>query len=59
MFPSVGSVERLMGAVLMEENGWWATKRKLYYKPACEKFDERREALAGIALAQKQTRLAA
>ena len=29
------------------------------FSPACEKLDERREALARIALAQKQMRLAA
>ena len=59
VFPSVGSVERLMGAVLMEENDRWSSMHKIYYQPACRELDEKKGVLAKIALMQRQMRLAA
>ncbi len=59
VFPNAASIERLAGAVLMEENERWSSMRKVYYKPAVEALEKRLEVLEGIARMQRQLRLAA
>lgn len=59
IFPNAGSIERLAGAVLMEENERWASMSRIYYGTAVEALEKKLEVLAGIAHAQRQLRLAA
>lgn len=58
-FPNATSALRLMGAFLMEENERWATKRKIYYAPACEELRAKAPILARIAQSQRELRKAA
>ena len=55
MFPNVSSIERLIGALLDEENDRWQMKRKLYYKPAMLELKKCEPNL--IVLAREQRRL--
>ena len=59
VFPNAASIERLVGAVLMEENARWAQMNRLYYKPSCAELEAKREVLVDIARMQRQLRLAA
>lgn len=59
IFPNAGSMERLAGAMLMEENERWASMRKVYYKSAVDALEKRMGVLVGIARTQRQLRLAA
>ena len=59
IFPNATSALRLMGAFLMEENERWATKRKIYYAPACEELRAKAPILARIAQNQRELRKAA
>lgn len=59
IFPNATSALRLMGAFLMEENERWATKRKIYYAPACEELRAKAPILARIAQSQRELRKAA
>lgn len=56
VFPNASSAERLIGALLVEENDRWALKSKLYYKPAVEQLEEKASALVEIAHVQQQLR---
>lgn len=55
VFPNVSSIERLIGALLDEENDRWQMKRKLYYKPAMMELKKCEPSL--IVLAREQRRL--
>lgn len=59
IFPNAASVERLMGAVLMEENDRWQAKRKLFFKPAVLELDAKWPQLKAIARLQRDLRKAA
>lgn len=59
IFPNAGSIERLVGAVLMEENERWSSMSKVYYSTSVEALGKKLEVLASIAHAQRQLRLAA
>lgn len=59
VFPNAGSITRLMGAFLMEENERWAAMGRMYYKPSCEELERRVPKLAAIARLQRELRLAA
>ena len=56
IFPNVSSAIRLMGAFLMEENGRWKAKRKIYYAPACKELKAKIPTLAKIARNQIELR---
>ena len=55
VFPSAGSVVRLVGALLMEENDRWAAMSKAYYSTGVAELEGRMAELAGIA--REQARL--
>lgn len=59
IFPGEGSVTRLLGALLMEENDRWAGMGKIYYKTACAELDARTDVLVRIARTQRDLRKAA
>ena len=49
VFPNAGSVVRLVGALLIEENDRWAAMSKAYYSTDVAELEGRLEELAGIA----------
>lgn len=49
VFPNAGSVVRLVGALLMEENDRWAAMSKAYYSTDVAELEGRLEELAGVA----------
>lgn len=55
VFPNAGSVVRLVGALLMEENDRWAAMSKAYYSTGVAELEGRLAELAGIA--REQARL--
>lgn len=55
VFPNDGSVVRLVGAPLMEENDRWAAMSKAYYSTGVAELEGRMAELAGIA--REQARL--
>ena len=55
VFPNDGSVVRLVGALLMEENDRWAAMSKAYYSTGVAELEGRMAELAGIA--REQARL--
>lgn len=59
IFPNADSIVRLMGSFLIEENDRWASKGKLYYRPACEELKAKETTLREIARNQCQLRKAA
>lgn len=61
VFPNVGSVVRLVGAFLIEENDRWAAGRKMYYSSSREKLESKAtlSRLEEIARNQKILREAA
>lgn len=59
VFPNAGSVERLVGALLCEENDRWQARSKLYYKPALLEMDRAVERLRKVAVRQRKAREAA
>ena len=54
IFPNVASLERLMGAVLMERHELLASKRKVFYQPAYKELLEMRPKLIEYAREQHQ-----
>ena len=58
VFPSEGSVARLVGTLLIEENDRWSAKSKQYYRPAVEELKGRKGELEEIARTQRRMRLA-
>lgn len=59
VFPNAKSLERLVGALLSEENDRWQTKSKLYYDPAVAELETRTPRLVEIARDQEKLRKAA
>lgn len=59
VFPNARSIERLIGALLDEENDRWQTKRKLYYGPAMSELRRREPRLMALAREQRRLREAA
>lgn len=59
VFPNDGSVRRLAGSFLIEENDGWQQKRKPYYSPAAIETEARTPRLARIAKRQAELRKAA
>lgn len=53
VFPNGGSIMRLMGMRLIEENDRWMTQKQKYYAPAVKELEECRERLAQIAMRQQ------
>ena len=59
VFPNTGSVMRLAGAYVMEENDRWAAQGRMYYGPSVEELERKEERFAEMARAQRAMRLAA
>ena len=59
VFPSDGSVRRLAGSFLIEENDRWQQKGKLYYSPAVIEAEARVPRLVRITRRQAELRKAA
>lgn len=55
VFPNDGSVVKLVGALLMEENDRWAAMSKAYYSTGVAELEGRLGELTGIA--REQARL--
>lgn len=58
VFPNDGSVRRLAGSFLIEENDGWQRKRKPYHSPAVVETKARAPRLAMIARRQAELRKA-
>lgn len=59
VFPNSGSVMRLVGSVLIEENDRWAKVSKHYYSTTVEELEGKSAALVEIARIQKELAKAA
>lgn len=59
VFPNVSSIERLIGALLDEENDRWQLKHKLYYKPTMLELKKCEPNLVVLAREQRRLREAA
>lgn len=59
VFPNDGSVRRLAGAFLIEENDRWQQKGMLYYSPAVVETEARVPRLVRITKQQAELRKAA
>ena len=54
IFPNADSLNRLMGAVLMERNESFKEKKRLFYKPTYNEFESHVGALRARAKEQQQ-----
>lgn len=59
IFPNDASITRLVGSFLIEENERWADAAAVYYKPAVEELEGKKEVLIQIATSQSKLHLAA